>query len=150
MNNLKKIIPLALLMLTFSLSFGQKNADWDKIKTLKIAFITERLDLSSKEAEVFWPIYNEYQAKREELHIKGRKEIRQKIDESEKLSENDSAKLLDKYLLYEKEEEELEQTYLKKIQKVISANKTLLLIRSEGDFKRKLIKQYRDKHKDNK
>ncbi|AIY14947.1 hypothetical protein [Cellulophaga baltica] len=150
MNNLKNIIPILLLMLTVSLSFGQRNGDWDKIRTLKIAFITERLDLSSKEAQTFWPIYNEYQAKREDLHEKGHTEIRKKLDASDNLSENDSAKLLDKYLQFEKEEEELEQTYLKKIQKVISAKKTLLLIRSEGDFKRKLIKQYRDKHKNNK
>ncbi|WP_158973491.1 hypothetical protein [Cellulophaga sp. L1A9] len=149
MNKLKKIIPLILLMFACSLSFGQQK-DWDKIKTLKIAFITERLNLSSKEAQTFWPIYNEYQSKREELHIKGHDEIRKKFDESEKLSESDSAKLLDKYLQYEKEEEELEQTYLRKITKVISAKKTLLLIRSEGDFKRKLIKQYRDKHKGDK
>ncbi|MCR1026465.1 hypothetical protein NQT66_16710 [Cellulophaga baltica] len=150
MNNLKNIIPILLLMLTVSLSYGQRNGDWDKIRTLKIAFITERLDLSSKEAQTFWPIYNEYQAKREDLHEKGHTEIRKKLDAYDNLSENDSAKLLDKYLQFEKEEEELEQTYLKKIQKVISAKKTLLLIRSEGDFKRKLIKQYRDKHKNNK
>jgi hypothetical protein len=147
MNNLKKIIPVLLLMFSFSLSFGQRKADWDKIKTLKIAFMTERLDLTSKEAQTFWPIYNEYQSKREELHVKGHKEIRIKFDESEKLSESDSAKLLDKYLQFEKEEEELEQTYLRKITKVISAKKTLLLIRSEDDFKRKLIKQYREKNK---
>ncbi|WP_165749002.1 hypothetical protein [Cellulophaga sp. Z1A5H] len=146
MNNLKKIIPLTLLMFACAFSFGQQK-DWDKIRTLKVAFITERLNLSSKEAQTFWPIYNEYQTKREELYVKGHEEIRKKFDESEKLSESDSAKLLDKYLLYENEEEALEQTYLKKIEKVISSKKTLLLIRSEGDFKRKLIKQYRDKHK---
>ncbi len=32
----------------------------DKIKALKIAFITEKLNLSEKEAQQFWPIYNSY------------------------------------------------------------------------------------------
>ena len=30
----------------------------DKIRTLKVEFITEKLNLSSVEAEKFWPIYN--------------------------------------------------------------------------------------------
>jgi hypothetical protein len=32
----------------------------DKIQALKIAFITQKLQLTSDEAEKFWPVYNQY------------------------------------------------------------------------------------------
>ena len=57
-----KTITSIVFIISFSiLSFSQGNRD--KIKTLKIAFITEKLDLSEQEAQKFWPIYNKYDKK---------------------------------------------------------------------------------------
>lgn len=39
----------------------------DKIQALKIAFITEKLQLTSAEAQQFWPVYNAYEKEIEEL-----------------------------------------------------------------------------------
>ena len=144
MSNLKKVILVALL-LTTALSFGQHRPDREKIKALKVAFITERLDLSTKEAQTFWPIYNEYEAKREVLRQKERSQIRAKIKNADELSEKEAEDLLEKYISFEDEEEALDKVFLKTISKVISSKKTLLLLRSEEEFKRQLIKQYRQK-----
>tara|TARA_R110000868_G_scaffold121034_3_gene321118 strand:+ start:4293 stop:4742 length:450 start_codon:yes stop_codon:yes gene_type:complete len=149
MNNLKKILFVAFLLAT-TLFYGQRKPDWDKIKTLKIAFITERLNLNSTEAQAFWPIYNDYEAKKQQQREKGHSEIYAKMKDSENLTENQASKLLEKFILFEKEENELEEAFIKKVTKVISPKKTLLLLRSEEDFKRQLIKQYRDKNKGNK
>jgi len=144
MSNLKKLILVALL-LTTTLSFGQNRPDWEKIKTLKVAFITERLDLSTKEAQTFWPIYNEYDAKREVLRQKERLQIRGKIKNADELSEKEAKDLLEKYISFENEQEALDKAFLKKVSQVISSKKTLLLLRSEEEFKRQLIRQYRQK-----
>tara|TARA_R110000796_G_scaffold35017_3_gene90144 strand:- start:123377 stop:123826 length:450 start_codon:yes stop_codon:yes gene_type:complete len=149
MNNYKKIVVVAFLFAT-TLFYGQNKPDWEKIKTLKIAFLTERLNLNSKEAQAFWPVYNDYEAKRESLREKGHTQIRSKLKDSENLSETEASKLLDQFIKYEEEEEELDKNFLTKISKVISAKKTLLLLRSEEDFKRQLIKQYHEKNKGNK
>ena len=37
---------------------GTKSAK--KLQALKIAFITQKLQLTSAEAEKFWPVYNQY------------------------------------------------------------------------------------------
>lgn len=67
-NSLK--IGLVLLMVLFStFSFAQDRSKREKIKTLKVAFITERLNLSTNEAQSFWPLYNDYEEKRESLSI---------------------------------------------------------------------------------
>ncbi len=39
----------------------------EKIKALKIAYITKELNLTSAEAEKFWPVYNEYFAEIEKV-----------------------------------------------------------------------------------
>ena len=38
-----------------------------RIESQKIAFITQKLDLTPTEAQLFWPIYNEYQTKMKEI-----------------------------------------------------------------------------------
>ncbi len=144
MNNRTKIMAWALLM-TSSVLFAQHQPDKNKIKSLKVAFITERLDLDSKEAQNFWPIYNEYEENREAMRERERNQIHSKIRDAESLSEKGASDLIEKYLTYEEEEEELDKKFIEKISKVISAKKTLLLLRSEYEFKKQLLKQYRHK-----
>lgn len=136
---------LAIIIFLFvsTISFGQRNQDWEKINTLKVAFITEKLSLSSKEAQEFWPVYNEYQEKRNALRKKSHHQIKNKIKDADSLSEIESEKLLALHMQIEEEEEVLDNDFLKKVSKVISAKKTLLLLRSEEEFKRQLMKQYR-------
>lgn len=145
MNKLKKILLVSVLLLTSTIFYGQRRPDKEKIKSLKVAFITERLDLSSNEAQAFWPVYNEYEKNREALRQKERTQIRHKIKSADELSEKQAADLLEKYISFEDEEEALDKAFLKKVSSVISAKKTLLLLRSEEEFKRQLIKQYRHK-----
>lgn len=150
MNRLKKITTLAIL-LTASLFYGQKSQqDWDKIKALKVAFITEKLNLTSQEAQSFWPLYNEYEANRSALRRKEHDQIRDKIKDASNLSEKAASELLDQYLSFEEEEEELDKIFLRKAAKIISAKKSLLLIRSEEEFKRQLIRRYHQKKGDGK
>lgn len=134
---------LSLFMLFTALSFAQEKPDWEKIKSLKVAFITEKLSLSSKEAQEFWPVYNAYEEKRDALRKREHTEIRNKIKNVEHLSEKESAQLLKQHIQLEEEEEELDNEFLKEVSTVISSKKTLILLRAEEDFKRQLIKQYR-------
>lgn len=134
---------LSLFMLFTALSFAQEKPDWEKIKSLKVAFITEKLSLSSKEAQEFWPVYNAYEEKRDALRKREHTEIRNKIKNVERLSEKESAQLLKQHIQLEEEEEELDNEFLKEVSTVISSKKTLILLRAEEDFKRQLIKQYR-------
>ncbi|WP_047415643.1 hypothetical protein [Cellulophaga sp. Hel_I_12] len=149
MNNLKKILFLTLLF-SSALFYGQRDVDKDKIKTLKIAFITEKLNLSSQEAQGFWPIYNDYQAEKEKLRQKEYAEIRSKINDADKLSEKEAATLLNKVMLHEDDENKILENFMGKVTKVISAKKTLLLLRSEEEFKRQLIRQYHEKNRKSK
>lgn len=144
-NNLTGGLLWCILFLMVNSLKAQHEPDKDKIKSLKVAFLTERLELSPKEAQDFWPVYNEYEKKREAMHARERNEIHAKIRESENLSEKEAENLIDQYLDFEEEEEELDKAYIRAMGKLISAKKTLLLLRSEFEFKKRLLRQYRHK-----
>ncbi len=56
------IITLALgNFLIASAQDGNADKKAEKIQALKIAFITEKLSLTSEEAQRFWPVYGQYE-----------------------------------------------------------------------------------------
>ncbi len=128
--------------------YAQRTHDYDKIKSLKIAFITERLNMTSQEAQAFWPIYNDYEAKRGALREKEHNQIRNKIKESDKLSEKEANDVIELFLKLEQQEEDIRKDFIKKAAEVITAKKTLLLIRSEEEFKRQLIRKYHERREE--
>jgi len=144
MNKINKTF-LLLVLCTTTAFYGQRKENHEKIKSLKVAFITEKLDLSSVEAQTFWPIYNDYQEKRAALRKKERTEVKSKVKEVNQLSENEAVALLEKHINLKNEKEALHKAFIKSVNKKISAKKTLLLLRAEEEFKRQLIKQYRHK-----
>ena|SRR5690606_389851 len=124
---------------------SQDRPDWDKIRALKIAFLTERLELTPEEAQSFWPIYNEYEAKKLEFHKRERQDIGKKIKDLATLSEDGSSTLLNQIIKLEDEKQKAEKAYIEKVAKSISPKKAIRLLRSEDDFKRRLLKQFREK-----
>ena len=127
MKNFNRLFTL-ILMLICGVSSAQTGSGMDKIKSLKIAFITERLNLSSEEATVFWPVYNEHEATLEELRIRERNEIRGRLRNFQNLELQD-------------ERNQKNIAFLKRMANLISARKTFLLIKAEDDFKKRLLQQ---------
>ncbi|KQC28759.1 hypothetical protein [Flagellimonas eckloniae] len=144
----KTLLILFTLLLGSNWIYAQRPSG-ERIKTLKVAYITERINLTSKEAQSFWPIYNDFEEKKQVLRRKERVELRAQIESIGNLSSEESSSLLDKHLAIQKEKYNLEQNFISKIKNVITHKKTLLLLKAEEDFKKRLIQQYR-KHRENK
>ncbi|NDV43918.1 hypothetical protein [Flagellimonas sediminis] len=117
----------------------------DRIKTLKVAFITEKVGLTSKEAQQFWPVYNEHEDVLENIRRRERAELQSKISMAHELSDEDSEELLDNMLSLQNERHNAEQQFMANIRKVIPAKKVLLLIKAEEDFKKQLLQTYRNR-----
>ena len=139
--NKRQLLLFALVLAGFWLQ--AQGPGRDRIKTLKVAFITERVGLTTKEAQSFWPIYNEHEEKIQTIRHKERMEIRSRISAAEELTDADSSDLLDKLLALEDEKHDAERDFIAKIRKVIPPKKVLLLIKAEEDFKKRLLQQYR-------
>lgn len=97
----------------------------EKIQALKIAFITQKLELSTEEAQKFWPVYNRYET-----------ELRQAI--SERKLGGDAIDNEEKILNVKKK-------YRTEFNNVIGQPKTNLLFNSEREFRGILMRQLKNK-----
>ena len=59
--------------------------DGGRIEALKIAYITNKLNLSTEEAQKFWPIYNKYMDEVRKAHQDARQNKEPEIQREEKL-----------------------------------------------------------------
>lgn len=134
-----------LFILLFSvIGLHAQEGKHEKIKALKTAYITDKLSLTSSEAEKFWPIYNSYDEKFHELKIQEYKDIYKKLpDGLDKLSDEEANELIDRSLVLEANKLDLRKRMTKDLRKVISPNKIILLKKSEKDFKSELLERYR-------
>ena len=135
-----KTLTSILFIISFSLTtVAQPNRD--KIKTLKIAYITEQLNLSEKEAQQFWPIYNNFEEENSNLRKQGYN-ARKKADLNA-ISEEDALILLKEMRMNENKRQSLENDFIDRLTKVISAKKIIMLHKIEDDFKRKMFDEYK-------
>ncbi len=129
---------LIVFVLLASMTFAQDSRK-EKIEQLKIAFITKELDLSTDQAEKFWPVYNEMTAKMKD-NRKARKQLNEDLKTNfETLSENDIKTKVNAVLDKEIEEAELKKEYNKKIADIIGYKKAVKLLSLEQRFKRELL-----------
>lgn len=63
----------------------QPKNDGGRIEALKIAFITKKLNLSTEEAQKFWPIYNKYMDEVRKAHQDAKANKEPEIQREEKL-----------------------------------------------------------------
>lgn len=111
----------------------------DKIKAARIAFITERLELSPEEAERFWPVYREFSVKRQELRQQF-EQVRKNPNPTQTTEQHNNS-LVELSLKIKQQELDLERDYSRRILNVIPAQKLMALKRAEDDFRRLLIQQ---------
>jgi Spy/CpxP family protein refolding chaperone len=146
---IKNIFPIMLFLISFSFyaQSGKTDEKREKIKAYKVSFLTTELELTSTEAEKFWPIYNAYDDKQFELRHQKMKTYMRKLDDDNinSMSEKDALTLLSQMESTDKELYLLRDKYNTNLKKVLSAKKILKLKKSEDDFNRKLLQQYRDK-----
>ena len=146
---MKKILILTVIFLCSLAVTAQESRD--KIKALKVSFITEKLELTQIEAQQFWPIYNDYENVTHKIKFEDLRNIRREIKENvNSLSDKKASELLDKLSKIESKLYEEEISFNNKLAKVISPKKILLLKVAEEDFKRKMFDQYKKMKRDNK
>jgi len=115
----------------------------ERIKTLKVAFITERLGLTSQEAQQFWPVYNAHDQSLQKLRRKERQRFGSQLPFLNDLTEKEASDLLSEYSAIQKEKHLLEQKFVSDMQGVLPAKKIVLLLKAEEDFKKRLLQQVR-------
>ncbi|MGE4587303.1 MAG: hypothetical protein AB7D05_08180 [Mangrovibacterium sp.] len=149
---MKRFLILAGLFLLFIQAFAQKGGprDFDKYKSMKVSFMTEKLELSPQEAQNFWPLYNEFDKKRFELHQE-RRNLEKRIKENyNSYSEKKFEQISDSIIAHYRKDYELMQEYHVKFRKVLPAKKVVMINPVEDEFRFMMIREFRDKKREEK
>lgn len=145
---------LALLIFVCGLSqigLAQNNelgqSKREQLEALKIAHITEKLALTPEEAQLFWPLYNELEARMKAIRKQRRKNRKDTKANHDKMSDSELAAAVESELNFEQQELDLKREYNKKFSKVLPVKKVVLLYEAQEGFKRRLLKGAKDRRK---
>ncbi len=135
-------LPLFLALLSFSLT-AQEGRNPDKIKSLKVGFITQELELSSQEAEKFWPLYNEYDKQMSQLNEERIESLKKLYTVAANTPENEIQELIQRGFKAERGLTDLREKYHKKFMSVLPLYKVAKLYAVELEFQRKVMQHIR-------
>jgi len=124
LRKMKKYLLILFLMIGSLSQIKAQEPNGEKIQSLKIAFITQKLQLTPDEAQKFWPIYNEYD-----------NEIRSIASDSDPNVLDRDQKLLN-----------IRKKYLGSFQKILGPDKTNRLFNAERDFRGILIRRLQNRN----
>lgn len=115
-----------------------------EIKAQKVAYLTQKMDLTPEESQKFWPVYNQYDKELEALR-KERREAHKAVKKDVELTEAEASAAIDKELASQQKELDVRKKYTTEFKKNVGAVKTMKLFRAERDFNRELLGRMRDR-----
>lgn len=136
---------ILVILLVFSINFlvkaqdGNRNPELrarmlEKLESQRIAFITNKLELTPDESAKFWPLYNEFSKKRQEL-------------KREKINSNDSDESIEENFDIEEKALQLKKNYYEKLKSVIPVSKIAKLEDAEREFKQEVLRTLKERRK---
>ena len=132
------VFVLAALVSVPALYSQDRGCNWrDRIRSERVAFITDELSLSPAEAEKFWPVYNIYRDRKSEAQRNIREAYRA-LDEADRNGTVSEALIKD-YVDALDAKAGIETEALKEYLKVLPAEKTAKLYLAEEKFRMQQI-----------
>lgn len=139
MKQFYKYIYVCLFVLVTFVSIAQPTSKRDKIEALRVSFINQKVNFTTQESQLFWPLYDEYNDKLENARKSFRQQYIKNIDFTS-LTDKEAEAYVSAELTLKQKEYELYKEYFDKFKKVLPIKKVALLRRAEEEFKKELIK----------
>ena len=119
---------------------GDDNGWRERVRSEKIAFLTQEIDLTESEAQVFWPIYNEIQkVQRESFEAVQKAYAAMEKGVQEKKSGKEMEKLVHAYIDAKDKNDGIETKYMNKLLKALPAEKVARYYVAEERFRHQQI-----------
>ena len=128
-NKIKILAIIAILASCFSTS-AEAQTNNERIKSMQIAIITDKLDLTAQESQAFWPIYNDYQ--------NDLKAVKKDIENMSNLS---AAEKLETKKNLQQKKLDIQGQYEEKFKKIMPIEKVAKIDQAEREFKKWLVDQ---------
>ncbi|MEH3112760.1 hypothetical protein [Pedobacter terrae] len=145
---MKNLLFVTLMFLLPTTLLAQRPRG-EEIESLKIAFFTQKLDLSPEEAKIFWPIYNDMQAELNSLHKERMQKMIsfRKVDEIDNLTDAQVQNLITSEFDFKQRELNLNKKYYTKLKSSLPIKVVGKFYRAQEGFKRELLNRFRGSQK---
>ena len=120
---------------------GQSVGDNEKLTAYKIAFFTQRLDLTPAEAEKFWPLYNDFSARRNKLLADRLSLMRYAAQNEANMSNDELSSTADRLAGSFSDEATMVVTFNSDLKKVLPPAKVIRLYQVESQYKQQLLRE---------
>ena len=149
MKNKIAIIGLLLMFIGSSALFAQNQNGLDqdqreqrkaRMREMKRNFIKSELELTEKEELLFWPIYDKYEQKRQEIrkeHRLDRQKYRGKSPND--LTDQEADDLITNEMNFRQKRLDLDKEFQNELRDVLPVKKILMLHKAERKFKKQLL-----------
>lgn len=133
------LVAIFITLTTFTAAFAQREKTVERIHAAKMAYITDRLHLSQRQAADFIPVYKDYEREVRETRMAFFKKYRG-ADPAD-VDDSTSRQLVDDNLDYQQKVIEIKRKYKDQFLKIISPRQFTALNAAEREFKQMLIKR---------
>jgi Spy/CpxP family protein refolding chaperone len=116
----------------------------ERLEALKVAHITQELQLTPDEAQKFWPIYNEMTGKMRAIRKEQRGNRIEAKNSFDEMSDAEISAVIDREFQFEQEELNLKKEYNARFKKILPIRKVAKLHMAEKGFRKKLLRGARD------
>ena len=150
---MNKVITLLAATLISLSSFAQpeghqgheRHKNKGEVKAMRVAFITTQMELTPEESEKFWPLVNQFDAKRKEIKKPFKQKEKAMIEKGiENASDDEIKAILNERFDNHASMIALEKEFVKKYLAVLPAQKVAKYYHSEERFKKHLLKKMRE------
>jgi len=137
-------IAMLLLFIPALLNAQDRGNRNEEIESYKIAYLTQKLDLSSGEAKIFWPIYNDWQKELSALRSERNKNVIsfRKTEEIEALSDNEIHALITNEINYKQRSLNIEKKYYNRLKSSLPLKVVGKYYRAQETFKKELLNRF--------
>lgn len=133
-----------LLLILFTVnSYAQTDSKPNKVYQAKVQFFNKKLNLTPIESKKFWPIYNDYQSRKNKLSGEKRNLIQYFNENKQNMSGDEIEQSLNRYIEIEKEISQLLEEYNNKFKQILPDEKVLQIYITEVQFRNYLLQKLR-------
>ena len=128
---------VVLLAVAASATAQPRKPVQDKMEAYKIAFFTERLQLTPDESKNFWPLFNQFEKERDAIkagyNLEGKK--------VELMSDKEVEDFIMQHFEMEEKLVKLRRDYVRRFMEALPIRKVALLQKTDQEFKRHLLEE---------
>jgi len=142
------IIFISFFLIISSVYAQSETFSREKIEAYKKLYLTDKLKLDITTETAFWETYKSYEDSLDKLRKKHRLSMTSIKLDNNTATVQEYDEQINIYMNFEKEKVELRGKLIAELKEVMSFRKTYMLFRYEDDFRREMMKKFRELRKE--